>query len=131
MRPEQIRSIRRELKLSQHGMAERLNAIDPGLKVASTSVSRYERGQHMPSDRVLAAYRVIAMESGIDVEGLPSYEDITGAHYRQLVELCDRAIAGERDMGFTPALAQSIRRTAANTLRTIYGIDIGPAPTQE
>ena len=50
MHAERMRYIRVDLLgISQREMAERMNAIQPGLRMSPTSISRYERGDIKPS----------------------------------------------------------------------------------
>lgn len=60
MTPEQIRSLRQQLGLSQRELAERLNAIDPSLRTGPTTVNRWERGRYRPSAHAIAALRQLA-----------------------------------------------------------------------
>ncbi len=124
MSPEHIRILRQRLGLTQPEMAERINQVDPLLRVTANAISRYERGKHKPAPHVQGAMRVLAIDNGIDLDGIPSYDTIQHGHYRQLIELCDRAIAGDKDAGFSASLATQIRRLSIDTLRETYGVEI-------
>lgn len=62
MTGDDIKTIRQQLGLTQAELANRINAIDPNLRIAATSVSRWESGKHQPSAHVVAAIRTIERE---------------------------------------------------------------------
>lgn len=55
--PEQIKALRESLGLSQQGLADRINEIDPLLRVNRQTVYRWEGGKptQAPSPHALAA----------------------------------------------------------------------------
>lgn len=55
MTSSDIRALRLRLGLSQQGLADRLNTIDPLLKADRNIVSRWERGKNTPNAHYLAA----------------------------------------------------------------------------
>ncbi len=55
MTPAQIIALRQQLGETQQGLAERVNQVDPLLRLDRNAVSRYERGTRHPSPHVAAA----------------------------------------------------------------------------
>ena len=55
-----VRRLRDDLGITQRELADRINQIDPLLRLSATSISRYETGQRTPSGHVQAALNVIA-----------------------------------------------------------------------
>lgn len=55
-----VRALRDDLGISQRELAERINQIDPSMRVSPTTVSRWETGQRTPSRHASAAMRAVA-----------------------------------------------------------------------
>jgi transcriptional regulator with XRE-family HTH domain len=72
MTPEQIKSLRAQLGITQRELAERINALEPGLRVAHTSVSRWESGRVRPAWIARQALIDLARLSGMDLEQPPA-----------------------------------------------------------
>lgn len=62
MSPEDIRDLRDRLGLSQQGLADRVNIINPLLRVNRQTVYRWERGTQAPNVHSLVALRRVATE---------------------------------------------------------------------
>lgn len=60
MTPEFIKEIRERLGLSQQGLADAVNAVDPLLRADRNIVSRWERGLFKPNAHYQAALRKVA-----------------------------------------------------------------------
>lgn len=70
MTPEQIKALRESLGLSQQGLADRINEIDPLLRVNRQTVYRWEGGKReggipgqSPSPHALAALQRIQADA--------------------------------------------------------------------
>lgn len=62
------RQVRNALGLSQREMAERLNSLDPeGLRIAASSISRYESGHHLPAPHIQGAYQAVALLGNVPI----------------------------------------------------------------
>jgi len=61
MTTDEIKALRESLGLSQQGLADRINAIDPLLRVNRQTVYRWEGGKptQSPSPHALAVLRVL------------------------------------------------------------------------
>ncbi len=60
-----VRRLRDGLGITQRELADRINQVDPLLRLSATSISRYETGQRTPSGHVQAALNVIAARAGV------------------------------------------------------------------
>lgn len=54
-----VRTLRAHLGISQRELADRINAVDPSMRVSATTVSRWETGQRAPSPHSAAAMRKV------------------------------------------------------------------------
>lgn len=89
MTPEQIKTLRAELGLSQSQLANRLNDLDPYLRILPSTISRWENGKHTPAPHVQGALQALAAQAGVDVpplsyrvrESLPIVEDRSAAAF--------------------------------------------------
>lgn len=61
MTPDQIKSLRVQLGLSQREMAEQLNRIDSSMRTSAITISRWETGDRSPSPRSVAALEQLAL----------------------------------------------------------------------
>lgn len=57
MTPSDIKNLRQRLGLSQQGLADAINEIDPLLRADRNIVSRWERGKNTPTPHYQAALR--------------------------------------------------------------------------
>lgn len=60
MTPSEIHDIRIRLGLSQQGLADAINEIDPLLRADRNIVSRWERGKNTPTPHYQAALKILA-----------------------------------------------------------------------
>lgn len=102
MTGDDIKTIRQQLGLTQAELANRINAIDPNLRIAATSVSRWESGKHAPSPHVAAALTIL-QQRGTTTR--PGAAPLRASDHLEL------AADGFEEMG-SVVLARELRRLA-------------------
>lgn len=118
------RFVREALGLSQREMAERLNSLDPeGLKVAATSVSRYERGQFVPAPHIQGAYQAVALLGGVPIPEQSGprlhVDQVVGMlEAETIIAYCIGVIDGVEHDPPPNELAEAIRALARSSLAT-------------